>query len=105
MVTQQQGAAAVCVSATTQAGSCRHAQGAPLAVCALEVAEQGTVLTRWSWHAVPCCAVPLVVQVLPKVKQQLQATQRDVATVAADLQRGVHRNIREMSQQLEVRGV
>lgn len=54
--------------------------------------------------AMLCRAASLVVQVLPKVKQQLQATQRDVATVAADLQRGVHRNIREISQQLEVSG-
>jgi hypothetical protein len=55
----------------------------------------------------PCCravSCSAALQVLPKVKQQLQATQRDVATVAADLQRGVHRNIREMSQQLEVSG-
>jgi hypothetical protein len=34
--------------------------------------------------------------VLPKVKQQLELAHRDVVTVAADLQRGVQRNMREM---------
>lgn len=41
-------------------------------------------------HMCCCC------QVLPKVKQQLESAHRDVAAVAADLHRGVQRNMREM---------
>jgi hypothetical protein len=43
-----------------------------------------------SMHMCCCC------QVLPKVKQQLESAHRDVAAVAADLHRGVQRNMREM---------
>jgi hypothetical protein len=50
--------------------------------------------------AVLCCAAFMQLccccQVLPKVKQQLESAHRDVAAVAADLHRGVQRNMRDM---------
>jgi hypothetical protein len=42
----------------------------------------------------------LLSQVLPKVKQQLEAAHRDVTAVAAEMQRGVQRNMREMQVRL-----
>lgn len=42
------------------------------------------------------CVPLLLLQVLPKVKQHLEAAHRDVTAVAAEMQRGVERNMREM---------
>lgn len=62
--------------------------------------EGNSVVTRMcSFYAV-LRSVCGCLQVLPKVKQQLEVAHRDVVAVAADLQRGVQRNMREM----QVRG-